>query len=85
MSINLILGSVSFEATVKPAWVSVNTTDDLATCMATGYLNGTGETWGIDWTKLPLVLINPSDTTPVWLAVQIDAESNINLVSLSPT
>ena len=83
MSIISILGSVTFEANVNPAWVCINTNDTIDTCRTVGYLNGTGETWGIDWTRLPLVLINPSDSTPVWLAVEIDQQLNINLVPLS--
>jgi hypothetical protein len=84
MSIVRIIGSAEYNAGVMPSWVSIETSDPIATVMATGYLNGTNETWGINYSNAMMALVTASDlTTPLWLAINIDAQSNINLISAS--
>lgn len=73
--------SVEYNVGVRPSWISVDTNDDLATVMGVGYLNGAGAPY-VTWTNNLMCLVTTSDTTPVWLAVQIDG-SDVNLVAPS--
>jgi len=74
----------SIGGAIVPAALSIQTDDSLATVMGTGYLNGSDSTYGITYqNNLQMALVSSSDSTPVWLAVQIDGSSNVNLVAPS--
>lgn len=81
MSINAIVPSVEYNVNIRPAWVSVNTSDNLATVMGVGYLNGQGAPF-VTWTNDLMCMVTTSDTTPVWLAVTI-VGSDVVLVAPS--
>ena len=81
MSLLNVAGSVENSVHLSPSTILITTSDPLATVMGTGYLNGSVATYGITYSNNLMALVTTSDSTPVWLAVQIDGSNNINLVA----
>lgn len=72
MSIISIQNSVEQNVGLVPAWISINTTDPIASILAFGYLNGTSSVFGITWTNAEMCLVSTSDIGLVWLQVVIN-------------
>lgn len=84
MSLLSVNGSVEYSVHLVPCTLLINTSDPIAAVLTTGYLNGSDVTYGITYANTQMALVVTSDlTTPVWLAIQIDTSSNINLVAPS--
>lgn len=81
MALINVQGSVEYSVGCPVCTIMVQTSDPIATIMSTGYLNGSDTTFEMVYTNTQMAIVSSSDTTPVWLAVQIDGESNINLVA----
>lgn len=62
---------------------TIVTNDTLSAVLTTGYLNGTGPTWGIYWTNYLICTVYTSDTAPIQMHVVISG-SDTSLV-IAPT
>lgn len=83
MSIINVTGSVEYSVHLHPATLLINTDDDVATVMGTGYLNGSDTTFGVTYAEDLIALIIVTDRpTPIWMGIEIDG-SDINLVAQS--
>jgi hypothetical protein len=86
---SIISTIASYEITLGffPGTVLIDTSDTLSTVMGTGYLNGqtlqpTGDLLATPtWQTNQMAIVTTSDKGSVILLVQIDGESNINLVA----
>lgn len=84
MSLINVRGSVEYNVGCIPCCLLIDTNDPIATVMATGYLNGSDVTFDITYADIQLALVTTSDLeTPVWLAINIDGSSNVNLIAPS--
>lgn len=87
---SILSATASYETTLGffPGMILINTDDDLATVKGTGYLNGiTLQPCGyLGATPVcqtnQVAMVTTTDSGSVFLRVEIDGESNINLVSM---
>ena len=80
MSILNISTSVEYNVGIFPSTLFIQTSDPIATVMGTGYLNGTDSYYGFTYQSNLMCLVSTSDTTSIWLCINIDGMSNISLV-----
>lgn len=81
MAINMVQGSVEHSVHLHPATILIDTSDDVATVMGAGYLNGSDITFNITYAEDLIALVIVTDrSTPIWMGIEIDG-SDINLVA----